>query len=164
VRRSSTMAYYSKEGKTKGGGSMPRRLSARPPRDQGEAHHVRQLAHSRQAPADWIIHAKMVARSWEASSKTCSGCGWVNEDLTLRDRPFERRNPQAPCGLVLDRDLSAAINLRKLAGSASESRNACGEESAGQGHVALVKLSPLNQEPNAVLACGIDGQVLENGL
>ena len=44
---------------------MPRYLSARPPADQGEARQVRQLAHSRHAPADWIVHAKMVVRSWE---------------------------------------------------------------------------------------------------
>ena len=44
---------------------MPRYLTARPPGDQGEAQHVRQLAHSVHAPADWIMHAKMVARSWE---------------------------------------------------------------------------------------------------
>jgi transposase len=44
---------------------MPRYLSARPPADRGEARHVRQLAQSRHAPADWITHAKMVARSWE---------------------------------------------------------------------------------------------------
>ena len=52
---------------------------------------------------------------------------------------------------MLDRDLNAAINLAKLAklaGSSSERQNACGEESAGQGFAALVKLSPVKQEPN----------------
>ena len=54
-------------------------------------------------------------------------------------------------GRVLDCDLNASINLAKfatLAGNTSERQNACGEESAGQGHVALVQLSPLKQEPN----------------
>jgi transposase len=44
---------------------MPRYLSARLPRDLGEEQHVRRLAHSRHAPADWIMHAKMIVRSWE---------------------------------------------------------------------------------------------------
>ena len=44
---------------------MPRYLSARPPGDLAEAQHVRRLAHSRHAPADWITHATMVVYSWE---------------------------------------------------------------------------------------------------
>ena len=78
-------------------------------------------------------------------------CGWVNEQLTLADRTFYCR----VCDMVIDRDLNAAINLAnlvnkaKLAGSSSESQNACGEDGAGQGHVALVKLSSLKQEPDA---------------
>ena len=35
------------------------------------------------------------------------------------------------CGLVIDRDLNAAINVVKLAGSSSDSLNACGAVSAG---------------------------------
>jgi putative transposase len=44
---------------------------------------------------------------WEPSSKTCSCCGWVDEHLTLADRIFHCKE----CGMVLDRDLNAAINL-----------------------------------------------------
>ena len=44
-----------------------------------------------------------------ASSKTCSKCGALKKDLTLRDRVYEC--PE--CGLTLDRDLNAAINLRQ---------------------------------------------------
>jgi len=53
------------------------------------------------------------------------------------------------CGLVVDRDLNAAINLAKLAGSSSARQHACGEESAGYGLAAVVNLSPLQQEPDA---------------
>jgi putative transposase len=98
--------------------------------------------------AAWYGCQVLLASRWEPSSKTCSGCGWVDEDLTLADRVFRCEQ----CGLILDRDLNAALNLSKLAklaGSSSERQNACGEESAGQGHVALVKLSPLKQEPDA---------------
>jgi putative transposase len=106
--------------------------------------------------AAWYGSRVVVVSRWEPSSKTCSGCGWVDSDLELSDRVFVCRNPQRPdCGLVLDRDLNAAITLSKLAGSSSASRNACGEGSAGQGREALVKLPSQagaelrrKQEPN----------------
>jgi putative transposase len=90
----------------------------------------------------------VVVSRWEPSSKTCSSCGWVDDDLTLADRVFRCENPA--CGLVLDRDLNAALNLAQLAGSSSESENACGGESAGWGREAAVNLSSLKQEPNAL--------------
>jgi putative transposase len=44
-----------------------------------------------------------------ASSKTCSGCGWKNETLSLSDRVYA-----CPvCGLNIDRDLNAAISTAK---------------------------------------------------
>jgi putative transposase len=43
-----------------------------------------------------------------ASSRTCSRCGWKHESLTLADRTFVCPD----CGLALDRDLNAALNLR----------------------------------------------------
>ena len=42
-----------------------------------------------------------------ASSKTCSHCGHIKTDLRLSDRIY--KCPE--CGLVIDRDLNAAINL-----------------------------------------------------
>jgi putative transposase len=98
--------------------------------------------------AAWYGSRVMLADRWEPSSKTCSGCGWVNADLRLSDRTFRCRNPRVACGLVLDRDLNAAINLSQLAGSSSDSQNACGEGSAGRGREAVVKLPSLKQEPN----------------
>jgi putative transposase len=53
---------------------------------------------------------KVISR-WEPSSKTCSGCGWINEDLTLADRVFICQQ----CGLTIDRDFNAAQNLAVLA-------------------------------------------------
>ena len=44
---------------------MPKHLAARPPLDALEERQVRKLAHSSHAPADWIGHANMVARSWD---------------------------------------------------------------------------------------------------
>ncbi len=49
----------------------------------------------------------IVADRWYPSSKTCSNCGYINPDLKLSNRVY--RCPQ--CGLEIDRDLNAAINL-----------------------------------------------------
>jgi putative transposase len=45
---------------------------------------------------------------WYPSSKTCSSCDWVDEDLTLADRVFTCE----ACGLSFDRDLNAARNIQ----------------------------------------------------
>lgn len=55
------------------------------------------------------------------SSKTCSSCGEVKTTLRLGDRVYEC----ASCGLVLDRDVNAAINI-VVAGSTPETVNARG--------------------------------------
>ncbi|MFA5166639.1 MAG: RNA-guided endonuclease TnpB family protein [Candidatus Paceibacterota bacterium] len=47
---------------------------------------------------------------WFPSSKTCSNCGCIKDDLTLGDRTFVCND----CGLEIDRDLNAAINLRNM--------------------------------------------------
>ena len=41
------------------------------------------------------------------SSKTCSKCGWINNQLTLKDRNWTC----SECGSVHDRDFNAAINI-----------------------------------------------------
>ncbi|MGI5191703.1 RNA-guided endonuclease TnpB family protein [Promicromonospora sp. CA-289599] len=55
----------------------------------------------------WRSGQVVVADRWFPSSKTCSACGTVRKDLTLKDRTFECRE----CGHVMDRDLNAAVNL-----------------------------------------------------
>src|SRR5258708_23177665 len=47
------------------GPPMPKHLTARLPLDADEERHVRKLVHSVHAPADWIVHAMMIARSWD---------------------------------------------------------------------------------------------------
>ena len=44
---------------------MPTHLAARSPLDTREDRYVRKLIHRTHAPADWILHAKIVARSWD---------------------------------------------------------------------------------------------------
>ncbi|WP_454859947.1 RNA-guided endonuclease TnpB family protein [Promicromonospora soli] len=55
----------------------------------------------------WRNGQVVVADRWFASSKTCSSCGTLRKDLTLKERTFECHS----CGHVLDRDLNAAANL-----------------------------------------------------
>lgn len=55
-----------------------------------------------------------IASRFYPSSKTCSGCGHIKKDLKLSERIY--RCPE--CGLEIDRDLNAAINLSKYETSA----------------------------------------------
>lgn len=48
---------------------------------------------------------------WYPSSKTCSDCGYIKHDLTLNERIYKC----PACGLIIDRDLNAAINIREYA-------------------------------------------------
>jgi putative transposase len=59
------------------------------------------------------------ADRWYASSKTCSGCGAKKTNLTLSDRVYRCEM----CGLEIDRDLNAAMNLAALV--KGESRPDC---------------------------------------
>lgn len=92
--------------------------------------------------ARWRGAIVVKADRFYPSSKTCSGCGSVRADLTLGDRTYECGS----CGLEIDRDLNAAINLRALA--ASSAVTVCGEDVRPTppcaGDAASVK-----QEPNS---------------
>lgn len=48
---------------------------------------------------------------FEPSSKTCSECGYINKELTLKDREWSC--PE--CGSVLDRDRNASTNIKNFA-------------------------------------------------
>ncbi|MGV1023823.1 RNA-guided endonuclease InsQ/TnpB family protein [Clostridium perfringens] len=52
------------------------------------------------------IELRIVDRFYP-SSKTCSSCGEIKKDLKLSDRVYK-----CSCGLVIDRDLNASINLK----------------------------------------------------
>ena len=56
----------------------------------------------------------VVTNRWYPSSKTCSACGAVRAKLTLSERQFVGQ----ACGIRIDRDLNAALNLAALAGQA----------------------------------------------
>ena len=58
--------------------------------------------------AGWYDRKVILIDRWFPSSKTCSSCGYKNNDLTLQDREWV-----CPvCGAHLDRDLNAAINIK----------------------------------------------------
>jgi putative transposase len=64
---------------------------------------ARQLAYK----ADWYGATLAVAPRFFASTKTCSSCGWLCQDMALSERVFACQG----CGLREDRDTNAAGNL-----------------------------------------------------
>jgi putative transposase len=56
----------------------------------------------------------VIADRWFPSSKTCSNCGTVKKELSLKERVFN-----CGCGASLNRDLNAAINLRNYSSIAA---------------------------------------------
>jgi putative transposase len=64
------------------------------------------------------------------SSKTCSACGYVKRELGLHERTFVCE----ACGMVIDRDHNAALNLLSEALRSTDSSSgshACGQGSSG---------------------------------
>jgi putative transposase len=75
--------------------------------DAGMGELRRQLTYK----SDWYGKTLIVADRFYPSSKMCSGCGVLKDALSISERVF---NCDA-CGLSLDRDENAAINLRRVA-------------------------------------------------
>jgi transposase len=59
----------------------------------------------------WYGSRLVKADRWFPSSKLCSGCGVVKTKLHLSERTYECHS----CGLKIDRDLNAAVNLARYA-------------------------------------------------
>jgi len=58
----------------------------------------------------WNGETLLLADRFFPSSKLCSACGEINDNLTLNDREWT-----CDCGAIHDRDRNAAINLSRLA-------------------------------------------------
>jgi len=86
----------------------------------------------------WHGGTLIVADRWFASSKTCSGCGAVKAKLALSERTYVC----TACGLVLDRDVNAAVNLAGLAGSAPDSNGRGAQVRPGPAGHSAVKRQP----------------------
>lgn len=94
---------------------------ARSVADAGFAEIRRQLTYK----TGWGGGRLVVADRWFPSSKTCSTCGVVKPKLPLRVRTFTCGR----CGLVIDRDRNAAINLaHQVAQSGWETINGRGAD------------------------------------
>jgi putative transposase len=59
---------------------------------------------------DWSGKNLLDIGRFEPSSKLCSSCGTINKELKLSDREWK-----CECGINHDRDINAAINIKKLA-------------------------------------------------
>lgn len=64
---------------------------------------IRQLEYK----SNWYGRKLIVIDRFYPSSKTCNSCGYINRDLTLKDR--EWICPE--CGVKHDRDYNAALNI-----------------------------------------------------
>ena len=56
----------------------------------------------------WSNLELRIVDRWFPSSRLCSGCGSIDKDLKLKDRTYICKE----CGMILDRDKNASINLR----------------------------------------------------
>lgn len=88
-------------------GMLANRKLARHIADQSFAEFRRQLGYKVQTAGSVVF----VADRFFPSSKTCNACGYVKDSFALSERVFRCEC----CGVEIDRDLNAALNLRDLA-------------------------------------------------
>jgi putative transposase len=99
-------------------GMMKSHRLARAIQDVGFYEFRRQLEYKCQ----WYGSQLSIAPRTFSSSKLCSECGHWKRELSLAEREYVCEQ----CGLKIDRDLNAALNL--VAASWSETENACRED------------------------------------
>jgi IS605 OrfB family transposase len=92
--------------------------------DQGWGEFIRKLKYK----AEWSGKIVLVVDTFFPSTKMCSRCGNVKENIKLTERTYRCDK----CGLEIDRDLNASHNLMTVAAGLTETLNTCGDESAGQ--------------------------------
>ena len=117
-------------------GMLGNRRLARAIADMGFHELRRQLEYK----SEWRGGCVVVADRWYPSSKLCSCCGYRLEALGLSLRQWSCPG----CSTLHNRDVNAAMNLRKLAVSSTVS--ACGGEGAGPARERRVKPAPAKQE------------------
>ena len=113
---------------------------ARPIADAAWGELFRQLTYK----STWYGSALASAPQWFPSSRICSNCGSVRQALDLSQRVFRCDTSGVGCGLIIDRDLNAAVNLAAWAEAEHRSAaqapdpqaggratNACGGTGAG---------------------------------
>ena len=85
-------------------GMMKNKHLAKAIQKQGFYEFRRQLTYK----CDWSGIELIIADRYYPSSKTCSSCGIIKKDLKLSDRLYS-----CECGMKIDRDLNASLNLAK---------------------------------------------------
>ena len=137
-------------------GMMKNRHLAKAIQQQNLYHFREILTHKAERAGIKII----LADRFYPSSKTCSHCGSVKQDLHLNDRTFKCNS----CGLEIDRDLNASLNLCRLGSSTVSSTgiNVCGVPH--QTGVAKAKQGTMKQKSNRGLPedvgfLGIEGRM-----
>jgi DNA-directed RNA polymerase specialized sigma24 family protein len=82
---------------------MPKLLRARAPQDTAEEQKVRKLANSRHAPAEWIMRARMIARSWDGLRTGAIAKELGCHPQTVRERFHRYRARRDSMALAIDR-------------------------------------------------------------
>ena len=121
-------------------GMMKNRRLARVIADVGFYDFRRQLEYKCQ----WYGSKLVVVSRTFPSSKMCSRCGHRKKELSLSEREYHCEQ----CGLVINRDLNAALNL--VAVSLPETENACGEEVRHSKSSEICNEALMKQEPNII--------------
>lgn len=127
--------------------ALARGMHSRSIHDAAFSEFRRQLTYK----ASWYGRTVIAVDRFYPSSKTCSACGYILDELRLDER--EWTCPK--CRTVHDRDLNAATNLlteglRQLAGSdfrdlRAEGRNPCTDESLAQ----VLPIEARSEQPHA---------------
>jgi putative transposase len=93
----------------------------------------------------WYGCQVILADPFFPSSKRCSQCGHIQATLDLGTRVYICEH----CGLMIDRDLNAAINLEQLTTGSSLERYACGEN-VSPGYQAILVEAGTEQQSTCV--------------
>lgn len=85
---------------------------------------IRQLKYK----CDWYGKNFIQIGTFEPSSKTCSNCKSINQELTLAHREWTCHN----CGTIHDRDYNAAMNIKEMGLEKTILNNQTGAGSSGE--------------------------------
>ena len=123
-------------------GMLRNRSLSRQIQDQGWGEFIRMLGYK----TEWYGSRFMKAPRFYPSTRMCSWCGGVNPRMDLSEREFGC----GMCGLEIDRDENAALNLYDLSTGSSPGDDACGDIYGGGTHdVRSTSYVSLKQEADA---------------
>jgi putative transposase len=132
-------------------GMMQNRHLSRHIADAGWSKFINMLSYK----TEWYSSHLLRVPRFYPSSKMCSRCKTIKENFNLSQRMFKCEK----CGLVIDRDENAAINLKHYITGSSPGSYACGDTPVGGTQEILRSTShvSLKQEADAKSSSGIFG-------